>query len=41
MLLIFTPHSGYLFGDSILYAGRIALELKKAIELDRLKEFVT
>lgn len=37
----FTPHSGYLYGESISYGERIALEIKKAIELDRLKDIVT
>jgi 5-formaminoimidazole-4-carboxamide-1-(beta)-D-ribofuranosyl 5'-monophosphate synthetase len=37
----FTPHSGYLYGDSISYGERIAMELKKAIETNRLKEIVS
>jgi 5-formaminoimidazole-4-carboxamide-1-(beta)-D-ribofuranosyl 5'-monophosphate synthetase len=37
----FTPHSGYLYGDSISYGERIAMEIKKAINLDKLKEIVT
>lgn len=37
----FTPHSGYLYGDSISYGERIAIEIKKAIETNRLKEIVT
>jgi 5-formaminoimidazole-4-carboxamide-1-(beta)-D-ribofuranosyl 5'-monophosphate synthetase len=37
----FTPHSGYLYGDSISYGERIAIEIKKAIELNKLKEIVT
>jgi len=37
----FTPHSGYLYGDSISYGERIAMEIKKAVKLDRLKEIVT
>ena len=37
----FTPHSGYLYGDSISYGERIAMEIKKAIKLDKLKEIVT
>jgi len=37
----FTPHSGYLYGDSISYGERITMELKKAISLDRLDELVT
>ena len=37
----FTPHSGYLYGDSISYGERIAMEIKKAIAQDKLKEIVT
>lgn len=37
----FTPHSGYLYGNSISYGERIAMEIKKAIELDRLMDIVT
>jgi 5-formaminoimidazole-4-carboxamide-1-(beta)-D-ribofuranosyl 5'-monophosphate synthetase len=37
----FTPHSGYLYGDSISYGERIAMELHKAIETKRLKDIVT
>lgn len=37
----FTPHSGYLYGDSISYGERIAMEIKKAVELGRLRELVT
>jgi 5-formaminoimidazole-4-carboxamide-1-(beta)-D-ribofuranosyl 5'-monophosphate synthetase len=37
----FTPHSGYLYGDSISYGERVAMELKKAINSDRLDELVT
>ncbi len=37
----FTPHSGYLYGDSISYGERIAIEIKKAAKTDRLKEIVT
>lgn len=37
----FTPHSGYLYGDSISYGERIAMEIKKAAEQNRLKEIVT
>ena len=32
----FTPHSGYLYEDSISYGERIAMEIKKAIEQDKL-----
>jgi 5-formaminoimidazole-4-carboxamide-1-(beta)-D-ribofuranosyl 5'-monophosphate synthetase len=37
----FTPHTGYLYGDSISYGERIAIEINKAVKLDRLKEIVT
>ena len=37
----FTPHSGYLYGESISYGERIAMEIKKAVELDRLRDIVT
>jgi 5-formaminoimidazole-4-carboxamide-1-(beta)-D-ribofuranosyl 5'-monophosphate synthetase len=37
----FTPHSGYLYGESISYGERIALEVKKAIQTKRLAEIVT
>ena len=37
----FTPHSGYLYGESISYGERIALEIKKAIEKDKLRDIVT
>jgi 5-formaminoimidazole-4-carboxamide-1-(beta)-D-ribofuranosyl 5'-monophosphate synthetase len=37
----FTPHSGYLYGESISYGERIAMEIKKAITTKRLKEIVT
>ena len=37
----FTPHSGYLYGDSISYGERIAIEIKKAIEQNRIKDIVT
>ena len=37
----FTPHSGYLYGNSISYGERTAMEIKKATKLDRLKEIVT
>ena len=37
----FTPHTGYLYGDSISYGERIALEIKKAIALKRLRDIVT
>lgn len=37
----FTPHSGYLYGDSISYGERIAMEIKKSIIINRLKDIVT
>jgi 5-formaminoimidazole-4-carboxamide-1-(beta)-D-ribofuranosyl 5'-monophosphate synthetase len=37
----FTPHSGYLYGNSISYGERIAMEIKKAIEQDELELIVT
>ena len=37
----FTPHSGYLYGDSISYGERIAMEIQKAVRQKRLKEIVT
>jgi 5-formaminoimidazole-4-carboxamide-1-(beta)-D-ribofuranosyl 5'-monophosphate synthetase len=37
----FTPHTGYLYGKSISYGERIAMEIKKAIEQSKLKLIVT
>ncbi len=37
----FTPHSGYLYGDSISYGERIAMEIKQAIDENKLKTIVT
>lgn len=37
----FTPHTGYLYGDSISYGDRIAKEIKNAIIKKKLKEIVT
>ena len=37
----FTPYSGYFYGDSISYGERISMEIKKALDTDRLKEIVT
>jgi 5-formaminoimidazole-4-carboxamide-1-(beta)-D-ribofuranosyl 5'-monophosphate synthetase len=37
----FTPHTGYLYGDSISYGERIAIEIKQAIEQQKLREIVT
>jgi len=40
-LTMFTPHSGYLYGESISYGERIAMEIKKAINLNKLKEIAS
>lgn len=40
-LTMFTPHSGYLYGESISYGERIAMEIKKSIETGRLKDIIT
>jgi 5-formaminoimidazole-4-carboxamide-1-(beta)-D-ribofuranosyl 5'-monophosphate synthetase len=37
----FTPHSGYLYGESISYGERIAMEIKKAIDLNKITDIVT
>ena len=37
----FTPHTSYLYGTSISYGERIAMELKKAANTGRLPEIVT
>ena len=37
----FTPHTGYLYGDSISYGERIAMEIKQAQTQHRLQEIVT
>ena len=37
----FTPHSGYLYGESISYGERIAMEIKKAIKTNKIKQIVT
>ena len=37
----FTPHSGYLYGDSISYGERIAMEIKKAAETNQIIKIVT
>jgi 5-formaminoimidazole-4-carboxamide-1-(beta)-D-ribofuranosyl 5'-monophosphate synthetase len=37
----FTPHSGYLYGESISYGERIAMELQKAIQTKRLRDIIT
>lgn len=36
-----TPYSGYLYGQNISMGRRVAMEIKKAIELDKLKEVLT
>jgi len=40
-LAFFTPHSGYLYGDSISYGERIGIEIKKSIKKDMLEEIVS
>lgn len=37
----FTPHSGYLYGETVSYGERIAMEIRDAIEQDRLNELCT
>lgn len=37
----FTPYSGYLYGDSVSYGERIAMELKAGVEQDRLGDLLT
>lgn len=37
----YTPYTGYLYGESISYGDRIAMEIKKAAETNRLNEIVT
>jgi len=37
----FTPHTGYLHGDSISYGERIAMEIQKAIKENKLGEICT
>ncbi len=37
----FTPYSGYLYGKSVSYGERIAMEIKDAVESGRLEEIVT
>lgn len=37
----FTPHSGYLYGDSISYGDRIAMEIEQAIVENKIKDIVT
>jgi len=38
---MFTPYSGYYYGESLSVGKRVAMELKKAIQQDRLEETVT
>jgi len=33
---LFTPHTGYLYHDSISYGERIAMEIRKAIDEEKL-----
>ncbi len=40
-LTIFTPHSSYLYGESISYGDRIAMEIAAARDQNRLKEICT
>ncbi len=37
----FTPYSGYLYGDSLSYGDRIAMEIKNAVEQDKLAMLLT
>jgi 5-formaminoimidazole-4-carboxamide-1-(beta)-D-ribofuranosyl 5'-monophosphate synthetase len=37
----FTPYSGYLYGESLSVGKRVAMEIKKAIQQNRLEEIVT
>lgn len=37
----FTPTSGYLYGESMSYGERIALEIRQAVQENRLKELIT
>jgi 5-formaminoimidazole-4-carboxamide-1-(beta)-D-ribofuranosyl 5'-monophosphate synthetase len=38
---VFTPYSRYLYGESISYGERIAMEIKDAVSLNRLNEILT
>lgn len=38
---IFTPHTSYLYGDSISYGERIAMEIKEAIKKNKLDKICT
>ncbi|MEK7126650.1 MAG: DUF1297 domain-containing protein [Patescibacteria group bacterium] len=37
----FTPYSGYLYGESLSYGERIAMEIKEAVDQDRLNDILT
>lgn len=37
----FTPYSGYLYGESVSYGERIAMEIKRAVREGRLEEVIT
>jgi 5-formaminoimidazole-4-carboxamide-1-(beta)-D-ribofuranosyl 5'-monophosphate synthetase len=37
----YTPYSGYLYGNSISYGERIAMEIQKALKKEKLVEIVT
>lgn len=37
----FTPYSGYLYGESMSYGERIAMEIQMAIEKDKLQDILT
>jgi 5-formaminoimidazole-4-carboxamide-1-(beta)-D-ribofuranosyl 5'-monophosphate synthetase len=37
----FTPYSGYLYGESMSYGDRIALEVEKAVENGKIKSILT
>lgn len=37
----YTPYSGYLYGESISYGERIAMEVQTALKKDKLQEIVT
>jgi 5-formaminoimidazole-4-carboxamide-1-beta-D-ribofuranosyl 5'-monophosphate synthetase len=38
---MFTPYSGYYYGESLSVGKRVAMELRKAIQQNRLDETVT
>ncbi|MBD3330744.1 DUF1297 domain-containing protein [Candidatus Peregrinibacteria bacterium] len=37
----FTPSTTYLYGEPVSYGDRVAMEIKKALELDRLKDILS